>query len=81
MSGLDVADQECGGGSDRDHAKTNRQGPLARHRRDVHSQDQRRDQEDRKDAAEVVDWVGRLIDVGRDVAPGQKEGDREPGAG
>ncbi len=59
-----------------DDAEADRQRPLARHRRQVDPQHQRRDQEDREDAAEVVDRLGALVDVGGDVAPGEEEGER-----
>ena len=62
-------------GGDRDQAEADRQRPLAGHRGEVDPQHQRGDQEDREDAAEVVDRLGRLVDVGGDVAPGHEEGE------
>ena len=70
-----LADHEGAGRGERDDAEADRQRPLARHRGEVDPQHQRRDQQDREDAAEVVDRLGRLVDVGRDVAPGHEEGE------
>ena len=50
-----LADDEGGRRGDRDDPEPERQRPLARHRREVDGQHERRDQEDREDAAEVVD--------------------------
>ena len=35
---------------------------------------------DREQAAEVVDRLGRLVDVGGDEAPGEEQGDAASGA-
>ena len=43
-----------------------------RHRREVDRQDERADEHDREDAAEVVDRLGRLVDVRRDEPQRQR---------
>ena len=72
-AGAALAHDEGGDRRQGDDAEPDRQRPLARHRREVDPQHQRRHQQDREDAAEVVDRLGGLVDVGGDVAPGQEE--------
>jgi hypothetical protein len=47
--------------------------------RQVDRQHQRGDEADREQAAEVVDQLGRLVDVGGDETPGEEQGDRREG--
>ena len=76
--GPPLAQHEGDAGGQGDEPEADRQRALARHRGEVDSQHQGRDEEDREDAAEVVDGVAGLVDVGGDVAPGEEEGeDRE----
>ena len=49
-------------------ASTSVQRPLVRHGREVDREDQRADEDEREDAAEVVHRLGRLVDVARDEA-------------
>ena len=62
-------------GGERDHAQAEGEVALVGHRGEVDGQDQRADQDDGQDAAEVVDRVGRLVDVARDQEPRQQQRD------
>ena len=59
-----------------DDSEDDRGLALAGFGRQVDRQHQRRHHRDREDAAEVVDRLGRLVDVGGDQLPGEEEGDR-----
>ena len=60
---------------ERDDGQRQGQSSLVRHRREVDGEDQRPDEGDGEDAPEVVDALGRLVDVGRDEEPGHEHGD------
>ena len=53
---------------DRDEREPDAQRALVRHRREVDREDQRADQHERKDSAEVVDRLGPLVHVCGDEA-------------
>ena len=55
--------------------------PAFGDRGEVDRQDQRADQDDREDAAEVVDRLGRLVDVGGDEHERHDQGDADQGQG
>ena len=66
-------------GCQRDHGQTQDEGALARHGREVDREHQAGHQQDREDAAEVVDRLGGLVDVGGDEHPGHHERDDRQG--
>ena len=68
-----LADVEGDQRGDGDCRQPEHECSLVRDGREVDRQDQRRNQHDREDAAEVVDWIGRLVDVARDEEEGQHE--------
>ena len=77
-----LADHERHGGRQRHRAQADGHRPLVRHRREVDREHQRRHQQDREDAAEVVDRVARLVHVRGHEAVGhverhQGEGERD----
>ena len=79
-----LADDEGDPGDDRDGEQDEGQAPLVRDRREVDAEDQRADQHGRQDPAQVVDRLGRLVDVRRHEPDGhdqrddrQRQGDQE----
>ena len=59
------AQQERDRARDRDRRQAEGQRALVRHGREVDREDERGDEHDGQDAAEVVDGIGRLVDVAR----------------
>ena len=66
--GATLADVESDQGSDRDRREPADKCPLAGNRREVDAEDCGRHEQYRQDPAEVVDRIGRLVDVTRDIA-------------
>ena len=66
--GAALADDERHRGGERDRRQSERQRALARDRREVDREHERRDEQHREDAAEVVDRIGGLVDVRGNVA-------------
>jgi hypothetical protein len=70
-----LTDDERGDRDARPTAPASPRVPLVGHHREVDADDDRPDHQHRQDAAEVVDRVGRLVDVGRHELEGHREGD------
>ena len=68
-----LPDEEGDQRGERDDREADRQRALVRDGREVDRQDQRADEHDREDAAEVVDRLGSLVDVRRDEHPGHQD--------
>ena len=75
VRGAPLPDVEADEGRARDDEQDDRQGGLVRDRREVDPEDERADQDDREDAAEIVDGLGRLVDVARHELDGHHERD------
>ena len=73
--GPSLADDERDRRRDADDRQADHERRHVRDGREVDGKDQRSDQDGGQDAAEVVDRVGRLVDVRRHESPGHEEGD------
>ena len=74
VAGPTLANDERDARRDRDRDEPEDETPLVRYRREVDREHHRRDQQDRKDAAQVVDRVRRLVHVSRDQPHRQDQG-------
>ena len=70
-----LADDEERQHDDRQDEQADRERLHVGHRDEVERHDERADHDRGEDAAEVVHRLGRLVDVGGDVAPGHVEGE------
>ena len=70
-----LADVEGDQRDERDRAEHERRCLPVRHGREVDREDQRADEHEREDAAEVVDRLGPLVHVRRDEEPGHQDRD------